>query len=1456
MKSLIFFFVSLNIFAQGWHDNTNTHLDTNASGALGASGATWGPGGTSLGCPINNYQLGYVQNGVTQSAFAYADNCHYIIGAQSGGALDTKRNRLYVFGGGHASTIDNSVYYYDFSTSPPVVVRVTAPSVVNIATCTNPQPSDGLPVSRHSYDSMVYMPTVDAFLITGGVNYCGNGLTDAWKFSPATATWTQLPSPFNGPPFPTNGPSCVWNSTRAKVDCMYGSYLTWTEYDPIANGWTQLGGSNAFCNGVANCGQTVALTLGYDPVRQLIIGFGGSTNAIGSNFTQIVTATDFSVGSNYATQDWQAQLSSGCAVIATASVSGSNVAQYPGFTYDPANDDFAVYPGTGNTIYSFNPTTKQCSVISGGLTGGPPNTAKMSVEGTYGRFRYSQATGQYYVVLGVDQDIFSFTRDANPTFGLASSTLACKDRDGDGYGVGTLKVSISDLAIDATTNTLVSSISYTFLSTDVGRYLVITTGSGGWIIGTYQVVSVVGGKATLARSPGATSSTGGVAIMDGCLGTDSDDLDASVHTGAQVITKWGSLTGWMNHKGYVPGRIWYMAPGSATPGCNASLGACVGNDSTGGVNDINHPYLTYAAIVSAGELPGDVFILRDGTYSQSFSFWTYDQPLTAISGKPYFLIGFPGERPIIANHNISSVNAPYIVMDGFDMSIASIEMSTLEGSASTTSFNIAGNTVQGNSLHKLVRNINAQYSNDGDGAIVGFSGMVDVHISDSVIHDQGAQHNIYMGSHFYPSGMISLRRSILYNANLNNFHWNGRVWGLVTDQNLMYNAGIANISWQQGVSKSFARSNILINPNSEAFDIDDYPGSQLAGLSSTCTAGNPGCDCGPLNNQVCKCPTTGATGSFWNGPHISGGSSGSEEICPYSQVSDTFENNTVYLTGTGACGNATCTISTPQPNRAVYFSFNQSNSDSTNPTPISLGSHIFRNNILVNYGNNNVAAQLNFSDVGSTGCGAMCASWVSSSTFDHNVYYHADGLGNTSSSVVLALGSTTYTSTTATTPAPNWVTATNTIGNPQFSSASINYWASPNLFNFHIPIASIASHAGNSTFYPVFDEIGVPFGSPPSIGALETSLLPLITTTSPLPPGVLNSPYSTTLIATNGPITWALTSGTLPTGLSLALSTGVISGTPTVGGTSTFQITATNSVGSSSVFFNLTIGNPPTITTPSPLPSGTISVAYSTALSATGDTPITWSLTSGTLPNGLSLSSGGVISGTPGVATTSTFGVTATNSVGSNAKTFSLTINNAPPTPPAITTSSPLPGGTQNVPYSTTIAVTGTSPITCAVTSGSLPTGLSLGSSSCILGGIPSGSGTSTFTITATNAAGSNPKTFSLTITAAVVPPNITTLSPLPSGIINTPYSITLQATGTSPITWALVSGTLPTGFSLNTSTGAITGTTAIGNVYSFTISATNAAGSTNQAFNLTISASSGVTINGIVTLSGSTVVK
>jgi hypothetical protein len=84
-------------------------------------------------------------------------------------------------------------------------------------------------------------------------------------------------------------------------------------------------------------------------------------------------------------------------------------------------------------------------------------------------------------------------------------------------------------------------------------------------------------------------------------------------------------------------------------------------------------------------------------------------------------------------------------------------------------------------------------------------------------------------------------------------------------------------------------------------------------------------------------------------------------------------------------------------------------------------------------------------------------------------------------------------------------------------------------------------------------------------------------------------------------------------------------------------------------------GTNPTVTTTS-LPNGTVGTAYSQTLTAAGATPITWSIDTGSLPGGLTLSTAGVISGTPTTANTFNFTVKATNATGSGTKSLSIII--------------------------------------------------------------------------------------------------------------------------------------------------------------------------------------------------------
>ncbi|MDZ4857230.1 MAG: Ig domain-containing protein [Nitrospirota bacterium] len=253
---------------------------------------------------------------------------------------------------------------------------------------------------------------------------------------------------------------------------------------------------------------------------------------------------------------------------------------------------------------------------------------------------------------------------------------------------------------------------------------------------------------------------------------------------------------------------------------------------------------------------------------------------------------------------------------------------------------------------------------------------------------------------------------------------------------------------------------------------------------------------------------------------------------------------------------------------------------------------------------------------------------------------------------------------------------------------------------------------------------------------------------------------------------------------------------------------------------------PLTILTSSPLPAGSTSGAYDVTLAAIGGTPpYTWSLASGSpaLPNGLVLApSTGNISGTPTAAGTRLTEFKLADATGQSVqKVLSITIN-VSPTPLAILTNS-LPAGTIHRPYASALAGTGgTTPYTWRLKAGTppLPSGLSL-SPNGVLSGTPTVTSAATHIFTLTDA---TPRTVekALQLSIRANPLSITTTS-LPQGTANQSYSETLEATGgTGAYTWRLAgnSPALPTGLTLNPSTGEIGGTPTgpSNNNYTFTV--------------------------------------
>ena len=332
--------------------------------------------------------------------------------------------------------------------------------------------------------------------------------------------------------------------------------------------------------------------------------------------------------------------------------------------------------------------------------------------------------------------------------------------------------------------------------------------------------------------------------------------------------------------------------------------------------------------------------------------------------------------------------------------------------------------------------------------------------------------------------------------------------------------------------------------------------------------------------------------------------------------------------------------------------------------------------------------------------------------------------------------------------------------------------------------------------------------------------------------------YTLTPTNTGGADTIYSIGPSLPAGLSFNTYTGVISGTPTaVSAVTTYIISGDNDGGTSTTTVTLScvLPAPPAISYSPSTNTYTVGTSISSLTPTnTGGAATTYSIGT-TLPAGLSFSTTtGVISGTPtAVTSTATYTVTATNSAGSGTATVTITVKDKVP---VISYSPSTNTYTVGTPISSlTPANTGGTPTSYSIST-ALPAGLSFSTTTGVISGTPTATSSSTtYTITATNATGSG--TTTVTIAVNHTAPAIT-YSPgtviYPVGTTITPA--TPVNTGGAVASYS-INITLPTGLSFNTSTGVISGTpTVVYPTTTFTITATNTAGSSNTNLIITVS--------------------
>ena len=320
-------------------------------------------------CPPNNFG-GW---GYNFPAF-----CSGVVRAWSGGIADTKRNRLWFWGGGHTDYAGNEMYYFDLNSL--VVARADDPA--QPTQCNETMP-DGSANTRHNYGALVYIPTADRMFLFGGGSYCssGNSSSDTWtldltKVGSGSPNGWQRMDPVNGSGTPCgdfNNSEAAYdpNTDLVFVNDSCGGSGLWS-YNYSTNTYTQL--------------QTAAANMGLhtrviiDPTRKLFLRFGdGQASKI-----------SIASGSSYAVQTLTA---SGC--------SGLMNANAPGLAFDTVQNLVVGWPDFGGTIYLYNPDTDSCTTQTYSSSA-PPDSAHTgsasTTNGTFGRFQYFPALGVFALI--------------------------------------------------------------------------------------------------------------------------------------------------------------------------------------------------------------------------------------------------------------------------------------------------------------------------------------------------------------------------------------------------------------------------------------------------------------------------------------------------------------------------------------------------------------------------------------------------------------------------------------------------------------------------------------------------------------------------------------------------------------------------------------------------------------------------------------------------------------------------------------------------------------------------------------------------------------------------------------------------------------------------------------------------------------------------------------------------
>jgi hypothetical protein len=336
--------------------------------AAGLAGATLPSGFGWHRIPNTKLRSVCPPDGFGGSPYRFSSHCQSVTDAWNSAVMDTKRDRLVIWGGGHNDYLGNELYALDLRSLS--MERLNDPGLpVTPSTCPETVADGTQPNSRHTYDGVVYVEHLDRMFAFGGsLASCGSFSTTTWMYSFETATWERR-KPSGPTPRPDPGVVTAYDPHTKKV--LVHDLVALHAYDAAADRYERLSSGSEI---------DYHMTAVLDPLRRKLLVIGKQEAYV------------YDVGP----RSWHTRRS-------LRTTGGDRIVNslYPGLAYDPDRDRIVAWNG-GDTVYSLDLETRVWTPIT--YPGGP---GAAHGTGTYKRWSYSRASGVFVVVNSVDRDAYA-----------------------------------------------------------------------------------------------------------------------------------------------------------------------------------------------------------------------------------------------------------------------------------------------------------------------------------------------------------------------------------------------------------------------------------------------------------------------------------------------------------------------------------------------------------------------------------------------------------------------------------------------------------------------------------------------------------------------------------------------------------------------------------------------------------------------------------------------------------------------------------------------------------------------------------------------------------------------------------------------------------------------------------------------------------------------------------------